>query len=88
MTQKTAKKKAELTFEEALERLSEIVIELESESVSLDRSLELFTEGQRLTRLCHDQLVEAEEQVTTLIETAGGFQEQPGLLGPEGGETA
>ena len=87
MTQKTAKRKAEFTFEEALERLGEIVIELESESVNLDRSLELFTEGQRLTRMCHDQLVEAEEKVTTLIQTAEGFQERPGLAGPEGGET-
>ncbi len=86
MTQKMAKKKAELTFEEALERLSEIVVELESEAVNLDRSLELFTEGQRLTRLCHDQLMEAEEKVTTLIQTAEGFQERPGLPGPEGGE--
>ena len=83
----TAKKKAEFTFEEALERLGEIVVELESESVNLDRSLDLFTEGQRLTRLCHDQLVEAEEKVTTLIQTAAGFQERPGLPGPEGSET-
>ena len=88
MTPKVTRKKAEFTFEEALERLGEIVIELESESVNLNRSLELFTEGQRLTRLCHDQLVEAEEQVTTLIRTADGFEERPGLAGPAGGETA
>lgn len=87
MTQKMAKKKDDLTFEEALERLGEIVVELESESVNLDRSLDLFTEGQRLTRLCHDQLVEAEEKVTTLIQTAAGFQDRPGLPGPEGSET-
>ncbi len=77
-------KKPELTFEAALERLNEIVAELESESVSLDRSLELFAEGKQLTGFCQSQLAEAEEKVKTLQKTASGFEDRPGL---EAGET-
>ena len=72
-------KKPELTFEAALERLNDIVAELESESVSLDRSLELFAEGQQLAGFCQAQLAEAEEKVKTLRKTASGFEERPGL---------
>lgn len=73
--------KSELSFEAALERLNEIVAQLESESVSLDTSLELFAEGQRLVEFCQVQLADAEEKVKTLLKTPEGFEEQPGLAG-------
>lgn len=76
-------KKAEFSFEEALERLNEIVAQLESESVSLDRSLELFAEGRSLAEFCQGQLAEAEERVKTLLKTSQGFEEQAGLSGSE-----
>ncbi len=79
-------KKSELSFEEALERLNEIVAQLESESVSLDRSLELFAEGKRLVEFCQARLTDAEEKVKTLLKTSEGFEEQPGLPGRETGE--
>ncbi len=85
MTKKTTKKSPDITFEAALERLNEVVAELESDAVSLSRSLELFTEGQQLTQLCHDQLAAAQQQVTTLIQTSEGFQERPGQVKDKGG---
>ena len=78
-------KKKELRFEEALERLNEVVAQLESETVSLDRSLELFAEGKRLVEFCQAQLAEAEDKVKTLIKTPEGFEEQLGLPGTETG---
>jgi exodeoxyribonuclease VII small subunit len=78
-----AEKQAEFSFEEALERLNEIVAQLESESLSLDRSLELFAEGKGLAEFCQDQLVEAEAKVKTLLKTSTGFEEQAGLSGSE-----
>ncbi|MFB0517304.1 MAG: exodeoxyribonuclease VII small subunit [Candidatus Neomarinimicrobiota bacterium] len=74
-----AEKKPELTFEEALEQLHDIVAQLESESVSLDRSLQLFAEGKRLAEFCQAQLADAEEKVKMLLKTSAGFEEQPGL---------
>ena len=67
------------SFESALERLDQIVVELESESISLERSLELFAEGKRLAHFCELQLAEAEEKVKTLIKTTEGFDEKEGL---------
>ncbi len=75
------KKKKQLTFEMALERLNTIIAELEAEGVSLDRSLELFAEGRQLAERCHDLLSEAEQKVKTLVKTAEGFPEEPGLTG-------
>ncbi len=77
-------KKSKLSFEEALERLNEIVAQLESESVSLDRSLELFAEGKRLVEFCQARLTDAEEKVKILLKTSEGFEEQPGLSGGSG----
>ena len=73
----------QLSFEDALERLNQIVEQLESDSVNLDQSLELFAEGKRLAEVCQKQLEAAEERVQTLIKTTTGFEEKPGLEGKE-----
>jgi exodeoxyribonuclease VII small subunit len=78
-----ANTKKDITFEHALERLNQIVDQLEAESVTLDQSLELFSEGKRLAEVCQTQLAAAEERVQTLIKTSTGFEEKPGLEGKE-----
>ena len=66
------------TFEEAIERLEEIVGSLETEGASLEASLKLFEEGVALSRTCHEQLGKAERQVRLLIEGAdGSVDERP-----------
>ena len=53
-----------MTFEEKLERLNEIVEELESpETLDLDTSLLLFEEGVGLVRSCRKLLEEAEVRI-------------------------
>lgn len=79
MTAKPKGKPPELSFEDALERLGEIVVALEEESLGLDRSVELFSEGRRLAGLCHERLAGAEEQIKTLLKDDPGFREEPGL---------
>ncbi len=81
-----AQGKKQPSFERALERLNTIITELEAEGISLDRSLELFAEGRRLAERCHDLLSEAEQKVKTLVKTAEGFREEPGLMGGGGKE--
>ena len=76
MTAKSSPK----NFEDALQRLTEIVDQLESEAVSLDRSLKLFAEGQRLAEFCQAQLAVAEQKVKSLVKTANGFEEREGLV--------
>ena len=45
----------ELSFEAALERLDEIVVQVKQEDVSLDRSLELLEEGVKLANACTEK---------------------------------
>ena len=59
----------ELTFEETLKQLEDVVERLESgDSLTLDESLAAFEEGVRLTRLCRKTLEEAELRVQRLVE--------------------
>jgi len=59
-------------FETALKSLEEIVSQLEGGDLTLDRSLELFEEGIRISRFCSSKLEEAERKVTALLKTADG----------------
>jgi len=61
-------------FEECLERLEKIVEELEKGEVSLDRALELFDEGMKLSGSCRKELEEAEGKVEVLLKRNGKLQ--------------
>ncbi len=66
----------EYTFEQALARLEEIVKGLENGSLPLDKSIELFEEGNALVKLCTQKLDAAEQKVRILTETAVGIKEE------------
>ena len=59
-------------FESALKSLEDIVVQLEGGDLTLDRALELFEEGVKISRFCHTKLEEAERKVETLVKTADG----------------
>ena len=59
----TAKKR---TFESALERLGEIVEQLEGGEIALDESMKIFEEGGELVKYCLTQLEDAEKKVQKL----------------------
>jgi exodeoxyribonuclease VII small subunit len=54
---------AELSFESALKRLEEIVRRLESGEASLDESIELYGEGDRLRQQCEARLQAAQARI-------------------------
>ena len=54
---------AELSFEAALKRLEEIVRKLESGEASLDESIELYGEGDRLKQQCEARLQAAQARI-------------------------
>lgn len=66
------KKEHKLTFEAGLERLEQIVKELEQGDLALEKSLELFEEGMKLSGLCRKQLEEAESKVELLVKKNDG----------------
>ena len=86
-----AKKKpddaAELSFEERLARLEQIVTKLESGDVGLDESLKLYAEGAGLIKDCRKTLAEAEKKIAKLTEDAAGkLATEPFEPEGEGGE--
>lgn len=63
MSDKIAKSKS---FEDALNRLSEIVKELDSSDTKLEDSMKLFEEGVTLSKYCREVLKNAAERVELL----------------------
>ena len=58
----------EMTYEGAVKRLEEIMKQLEEDKLSLDRNLELFEEGTRLTNYCYSCLENAQQKIIKLSE--------------------
>lgn len=61
------RKEKDQGFEESLTSLEEIVQQLESGELPLEKALELFEEGVVLARRCQSQLEEAERRVDLLL---------------------
>jgi exodeoxyribonuclease VII small subunit len=59
-------------FEKAFQNLEKIVQRLESEELPLDESLQLFEEGIRLSRFCHQRLEEVEKKIELILADAKG----------------
>ena len=59
-------------FESALRTLEDIVGKLETGDLTLEKSLELFEEGIKISRFCGAKLEEAERKVEMLTRTAAG----------------
>jgi exodeoxyribonuclease VII small subunit len=61
-----------VSFEKRLHRLEEIVSELESEQLELERALALFEEGITCLRAATEELGKVEARVQRLVERADG----------------
>ncbi len=67
-----------MEFEKKLNRLQEIVTDMEKGDLSLEDSLKFFEEGVKLSRDCQSELSAAELKVKKLIgkDAEGNFQEE------------
>jgi exodeoxyribonuclease VII small subunit len=68
---------APVSFETGLQQLEGIVKEMESGDLPLERALELFEKGMKLSEMCRKQLEEAETRVEVLIKRAGEVAPEP-----------
>lgn len=64
--------KDNLTFEQSMQRLEQIVRSMERGDVPLEESLKLFQEGTQLVQSCDKLLNEAELQVNKIMTAADG----------------
>ena len=63
---------SEIKFEKAMTRLENIVEELERGDLDIDKSLEIFEEGIKMSRLCSQKLNEAEAKIEKLSKGKKG----------------
>ena len=63
---------SEIKFEKAMSRLENIVDELERGDLDIDKSLEIFEEGIKMSRLCSKKLNEAEAKIEKLTKGKTG----------------
>ena len=57
-----------LTYEEAIKKLENIVSQLENNDVSLEESVALFQEGIKLSQYCDTKLKNIQKKVTKIYE--------------------
>ena len=77
----------EKKFEEAMQRLEEIVQGLEQGDLPLGDSLKVFEEGMELAKFCSKELESAEKKVSLLVKESGGkYSEVP--FEPDGSKDA
>ncbi|SEP99328.1 exodeoxyribonuclease VII small subunit [Thalassovita taeanensis] len=75
----TEKAVSEMSFEEAMRELEQVVGQLERGDVPLEDSIALYTRGAELKKRCETKLKEAEEKVAAITLDAEG---QPTGLKP------
>jgi exodeoxyribonuclease VII small subunit len=63
-----------ISFEEAMNKLEQIVDKLEEGDVPLEAAIAFYKEGMELSKLGHDKLKSVEEQLTQIITEDGRKQ--------------
>ena len=67
-----AAKITELSFEDALRALEQVVRQLESGDVPLDHSIALYERGEALRRHCQARLDTAQARIEAIVQDARG----------------
>jgi len=62
----------QIKFEKAMQRLEQIVEDLEKGELDIDKSLEIFEEGIKMSRVCSKKLNEAEAKIEKLTQNQKG----------------
>ena len=63
---------SELTFEDALRALEDVVRRLESGDVPLDESIELYERGEKLRQHCQKRLDSAQARIEKIVQGPDG----------------
>ena len=70
-----AKKEEEKTFEQAILELEKIVKNIKSGNASLDESIEKYTEGMKLAKVCGDKLNDATLKINKILKEDGKLED-------------
>ncbi|MBM7552340.1 exodeoxyribonuclease VII small subunit [Thalassobacillus pellis] len=64
----------ELSFEEAMEQLEALVEKLEEGDVPLEKAINYYQEGMKLSKTCSEKLSRVEEQMQQILNEHGEFE--------------
>ena len=64
-----------MKFEEKINKIEEIISELEKDEVNLDDSITKYTEVMKLIKECDSTLKKAEEKITKLVTENGELED-------------
>ena len=64
----------DLSFEESLEKLEEIVNKLETGEVPLDDAIDEFNKAMQLVKICNEKLNSAEEAIAKIVQENGEIE--------------
>jgi len=63
---------AKKTIEQAMKQLEQIVQDLESGDLPLEKAIKTFEEGVQLSKFCSQKLDETEKRITMLMQNSDG----------------
>ena len=66
---------AKKTFEMAMKQLEQIVQDLETGDMPLEKAIKKFEEGIRVSKYCSEKLDESEKKITLLMRDSDGKNE-------------
>lgn len=78
----------EMSFEEAMTQLETIVGQLEDGDVPLEKAIDLYQKGMRLSQMCSQKLEQVEQKIEMIVEEGGELKRRPfGNMLEETGES-
>jgi exodeoxyribonuclease VII small subunit len=72
MAASTKKSEPELNFERAMDRLEEIVEQMESGKMMLEELIVRYEEGMKLVKICQERLTSAEQRIEIITRNNAG----------------
>ncbi|SFJ22433.1 Exodeoxyribonuclease VII small subunit [Halobacillus dabanensis] len=67
-------KNTEISFEEAMKQLEDIVEKLETGEVPLEKAIQYYQEGMKLSKLCSEKLGNVENQMQQIMNEHGELE--------------
>ena len=75
---KKIQKTKKISFEDSIDKLEDIVKELESGDLSLEEAIKKFESGMKYSTYCNDLLDKTEKKISILLEDSNGnIKEEP-----------
>ncbi len=66
-----SEKNENLSFEQAMGKLEEIVQKLETGDVPLEKAIDYYQEGMSLSKICSDKIINVQEKMTKIMDEQG-----------------